>query len=129
MKSDNKRSQTMQSNEKATKNHKSCILGSLMIQKQRKIQFHIFPKRLLIQFIRFLYCVKTNCWVNTLNSGSVINIRNRPQSSPSLISGTKGRKVTHQCVMGLKATKRPFIVHRGLFPVLITLPEFSEFTL
>ena len=45
--------------------------------------------------------------VNSPNSGCLLNIGNGPQSDPPLYSKAKGRKATHQFIMGPNATKRP----------------------
>ena len=42
---------------------------------------------------------------NSLNSGSVLNIVNRPQSGPSIYSGSKDREAAHQFLMRPEAAK------------------------
>ena len=46
-------------------------------------------------------------WVNSPNSGCLINIENGPQSGPPLYSMTKGHEVAHQFIIGSKAARRP----------------------
>ena len=48
--------------------------------------------------------------VNALNSWSVLNTGNGPQSSLSLCNWANSREAAYQCVMGPKAAKRPIIV-------------------
>ena len=36
--------------------------------------------------------------VKALNSGSVLNVGNGPQSGPSMFNAAKGRKVAHHCL-------------------------------
>ena len=43
--------------------------------------------------------------VNTLNSGSELNIGYGPQSGPSLYSEAKGRDAAHQLIIGPKPAK------------------------
>ena len=69
------------------------------------------------------------CRVNSLNSGSVLNIGNGPLSDPSVYIEAKGRKAAHQFLMRPKAAKWLIIVWRGLFPEFGKHLEFSEFTL
>ena len=45
--------------------------------------------------------------VNVLNSGSVLNIGNGPQSGLSLYNGAKDREASYQVIMRPKAAKRP----------------------
>ena len=45
-------------------------------------------------------------WVNALNSGSVLNTRNRAQSGPPIFSGAKDPKLAYQYVKEPKAAKR-----------------------
>ena len=58
--------------------------------------------------------ISVKLWVRALNSGSVLNIGNGPQSGPSMSNAGKGHKMAHHCVEA---------------PIFGKHPEFSEFTL
>ena len=49
-------------------------------------------------------------WVNSPNSGCLIDIGNGPQSGPPLYSKAKGREVAHQFIMRPEAAKWFIIV-------------------
>ena len=89
-----------------------------------KFQFVIIICGYLCLSFSNLQKITNRARVNALNSGSVLNFGNRPQSGSSIFSG-----VAHQCVMGPKAAKWPLIVQSDIFPVFSTLPELSGFTL
>ena len=67
-------------------------------------------------------------WVNSPNSGCLLNIGNGPQSGTPLHSKAKGRDAAHQFIMGPKAATWLIIVQRDLCPVFGKHPEFGEFT-
>ena len=54
--------------------------------------------------------------LNSLNSGCVINIGNRPQNGPSVYNGANGHTVADRCI-------------ERRISVFGTLPVLSEFTL
>ena len=67
--------------------------------------------------------------VNALNPRSVLNTGNRAQGGHHCVVRPMGSKQPIRMYWGQRPHSSPLLWKRGLFPVYITLPEFSAFTL
>ena len=54
--------------------------------------------KIFLNFIRGFSFIQRKYRVNSLNSGSVLNIKNGPPSGPSVCTAAKDRKEVHHCV-------------------------------